>query len=76
MLNRRILTGASTAMALALVSLSTYGQSLNQNLTSYLADLTPWGDPNLQGVWDRRTITPLERPERFEGKAFITPDEI
>ena len=76
MLNRRFLTGASTAMALALVSLSTYGQSLNQNLTSYLDDLTPWGHPNLQGVWDRRTITPLERPERFEGKAFFTPGEI
>ena len=23
---------------------------------------TPWGDPDLQGVWDFRTITPLERP--------------
>ena len=24
---------------------------------------TPWGHPDLQGVWDYRTITPLERPE-------------
>ena len=24
---------------------------------------TPWGDPNLQGVWDYRTVTPLERLE-------------
>ena len=23
---------------------------------------TPWGDPDLQGTWDYRTITPLERP--------------
>ena len=23
---------------------------------------TPWGDPDLQGVWDYKTITPLERP--------------
>src|SRR2546423_963739 len=23
---------------------------------------TPWGHPDLQGVWDYRTITPLERP--------------
>ena len=22
---------------------------------------TPWGDPDLQGVWDFRTITPFER---------------
>ena len=25
---------------------------------------TPWGDPDLQGTWDYRTITPLERPTR------------
>ena len=24
---------------------------------------TPWGSPDLQGVWDFRTITPLQRPE-------------
>ena len=38
--------------------------------------LTPWGHPDLQGVWDRRTITPLQRPERFAGKAFLNADEI
>lgn len=37
---------------------------------------TAWGHPNLQGVWDRRTITPLERPERFADKAFLSADEI
>ena len=26
---------------------------------------TPWGDPDLQGVWDYKTITPLERPANF-----------
>ena len=25
---------------------------------------TPWGDPDLQGTWDYRTITPLERRTR------------
>ena len=23
---------------------------------------TPWGDPDLQGVWTGSTLTPLERP--------------
>ncbi len=23
---------------------------------------TPWGDPNLQGVWNNNTVVPLERP--------------
>ena len=30
--------------------------------------LTPWGDPDLQGVWANDTSTPLERPTRFEGQ--------
>ena len=29
---------------------------------------TPWGDPDLQGIWDYRTITPLERPEELAGR--------
>jgi hypothetical protein len=37
---------------------------------------TPWGDPDLQGVWDYRTITPLQRPEEFGDRAFYTEEEI
>jgi hypothetical protein len=37
---------------------------------------TPWGDPDLQGIWDRRTITPLERPDQFAGRAFLSDDEV
>jgi hypothetical protein len=36
---------------------------------------TPWGSPNLQGVWDFRTITPLERPSALEGKELLTVEE-
>ena len=36
---------------------------------------TPWGDPNLQGVWDYWTFTPLERPEEFAAKAVLTEQE-
>jgi len=42
----------------------------------YTTVTTPWGHPDFQGVWDRRTITPLERPERLAGKAFLTAEEI
>ena len=33
------------------------------------------GQPDLQGVWDISTVTPLERPEEFAGKAFLTEQE-
>ena len=37
---------------------------------------TPDGQPDLQGVWDYRTATPLERPPEFAAKAFLTDQEI
>ena len=36
---------------------------------------TAWGDPDLQGVWDYWTFTPLERPKEFAGKATLTAEE-
>ena len=36
---------------------------------------TPWGDPDLQGVWDFRTITPLQRPEDEAEQVFLTEEE-
>ena len=36
---------------------------------------TPWGDPDLQGVWDNRTITPLERPQQFAERPSLTAEE-
>ena len=39
------------------------------------ASRTPWGHPDIQGVWDYRTLTPLERPEELGDKAFLTEEE-
>src|SRR5688500_1021274 len=36
---------------------------------------TPWGDPDLQGVWTGSTLTPLERPASLAGKEFLTESE-
>ena len=35
----------------------------------------PDGRPDLQGVWQFSTITPLERPAEFADKTFLTADE-
>ena len=37
--------------------------------------VTPWGDPDLQGIWDFRTITPLERPQELADKEVLTAEE-
>ncbi len=36
---------------------------------------TPWGDPNLQGLWNNNTITPLERPGNVADQEFLSPEE-
>ena len=36
---------------------------------------TPWGDPDLQGVWSIATITPFERPATLADKAQLTEQE-
>ena len=35
---------------------------------------TSWGQPDLQGIWDFRTITPMQRPEDLGDKAFLTAE--
>jgi hypothetical protein len=39
------------------------------------APRTPWGAPDLQGVWSFATVTPLERPANVKGE-FLTAAEI
>ena len=36
---------------------------------------TAWGAPELQGVWDFRSITPLQRPETLADQEFLTEEE-
>lgn len=42
---------------------------------NWTAPRTPWGDPDLQGIYTSATYTPLERPPEFAGKEFFTAEE-
>ena len=46
-----------------------------QSLNSSLTPRTAWGQPELQGIWDFRTITPLERSDELGDQAFFTEEE-
>ena len=64
----------AAALALAaLASVSVAGQS--RNVETRTAARTPWGDPDLQGVWSIATITPFERPVALADKAQLTEQE-
>jgi hypothetical protein len=36
---------------------------------------TPWGEPDLQGIWTDETTTPLQRPARFANQEVFTEAE-
>jgi hypothetical protein len=36
---------------------------------------TPWGEPDLQGIWTDETDTPLQRPPKFAHQEFFTDAE-
>ena len=46
-----------------------------QSTEASAAPRTPWGAPDLGGVWDFRTTTPLERPDEFSGREELTIEE-
>ena len=33
---------------------------------------TPWGEPDLQGIWTDEASTPLERPAKYATQEFFT----
>ena len=47
----------------------------NAQETKWEANRTIDGHPDLQGVWGNNTITPVERPERFGERQYLTEEE-
>ncbi len=39
------------------------------------APATPWGEPDLQGIWTRDSDEPLQRPAKYANKATFTDEE-
>ncbi len=64
--------GLSLAMAAALAADENEAAAARAD---WEAPRTTWGVPDLRGVWDFRTITPLERPASLQGKAALSETE-
>ena len=71
--------GRGMVMALTAVALALPGAAASQTTPSEAkasaVPRTPDGMPDLQGVWDFRTMTPLERPSELAGKQVLTAEE-
>jgi hypothetical protein len=85
---RSAMTMSGTVLAIwafvALTALPANGQTSEpgksaraSTSSSWHTPKTPWGDPDLQGTWttDSAYAIPLQRPEKFTGRAELTDAE-
>jgi hypothetical protein len=77
-----VVVGAGTVLSLtAFPPSAAAGQAAEQKskaparTKAWTPPRTPWGEPDLQGIYSNRTITPFERPDEFAGKETLTEQE-
>src|SRR3989454_6556296 len=68
-MNHRLLVFLCAVVVIILVAVPAAGQK------TWSPPRTADGKPDLQGIWSNATVTPLERPNEFAGKQFITEKE-
>ena len=61
----------AVALVLVLAPLTAAGQTTDASTTPR----TSWDAPDLRGLWDFRTLTPLQRPAQMKGKEFLSDEE-
>jgi len=75
---RLVLLGIVALVSLSVVPVASQNASSTTTGaagTSWTPPRTPDGHPDLQGIWDFRTVTPMERPKEFADKEVLTAEE-
>ena len=78
---KRILTSGGISIAIGLMVCWIPGTAAAQqpagNKPGWTQPKTPWGEPDLQGIWPLNHLiaTPFQRPERFGERRFLTDEE-
>jgi len=63
---------AAAGSALVSVSIAPAWAQVPVALGAAQAPTTPWGEPDLQGIWMDETDTPLQRPAKYAAQEFFT----
>jgi hypothetical protein len=69
-------TAAQNPAPAASRDLSAAASAKAETANAWTPSRTPWGDPDLQGVWRYEATMPLERPRELAGKATLTAEEV
>ena len=69
------LNAVAVLITVVALAASLAGQAPPRAAGKHAALRTPDGKPDLQGVWDFRTITSMERPKELVGKEVLTDQE-
>jgi hypothetical protein len=78
-MRHRVPASAGLIALIVVISALLAAQSANESpavSSQSAASRTPWGDPNLQGIWTDVYETPLQRPAKYAGREFLTEDEV
>ncbi len=67
--------GAAAAVLAAIVLLPAAAAAQADSNGGAEVPRTPWGDPDLQGLWTSATLTPLERPAQQSEQTLLTAAE-
>src|SRR6185436_7408008 len=83
---RRVMRAAGVAIAVAGVFLmrSSLAGQVRANASQpaaatpkrSTAPVTPYGDPDLQGVWLNNSATPLQRPDALKDRTRLADEEV
>jgi hypothetical protein len=65
--------GAAGSAVIPMAITRTSAQAPAASVTTPTAALkTPWGEPDLQGIWTPEFDVPLQRPAKYAGQEFFT----
>jgi len=65
-----VATGAIAAVAAGAVVVSLGAQTVAEG-PSVTTLKTPWGEPDLQGIWTTEFDVPLQRPAKYAGQEIL-----
>jgi len=60
----------------AVAAMTGISSGIAQQADDYDVPRTEWDQPDLQGVWNFSSNTPMQRPERFGNQEFLTPEQV